>query len=137
MIVYSINDYIQTDATFLSLTEKDSFVINPLIGYDDDVAPIVLYDYSPRIKDEFMYYIHHDTIRYIILDTDIDRGYALRTRLLELLNHSDEIQTKDIDRTYGRMLYMNLLRSSDRAPFETDGYYQISSYFEFCWIPND
>ena len=137
MLIYSINDYVQSDATMMSLTGKDPLVINPMIGYDEDMAPILLYEYSPRVQDDFMYFIHHDTVRYVILDTDIDRAYAIRDRLLALLNHSDQIQLKNIDDTYGRMLYMTLYRSADRAPYEPDGYYAISAYFEFCWIPND
>jgi hypothetical protein len=135
MILYSINQYIQNDATLLSLTGKASITISPMIGYDEDTAPVIIYYYSPDIKSEEMYYIHHDTVWFTVLDTDIARGYAIRDRIIALLNHSDLIQTKPIAGTYGRLLYMNLYRSADRRPVNPEGYYEISSLFEFCWIP--
>lgn len=135
MIIYSINQYLQSDATLLSLAGKASITISPMIGYDEDTAPVIIYFYSPDIKSEEMYYIHHDTIWFTILDTDIARGYAIRDRIIALLNHSDLIQTKPIADTYGRLLYMNLYRSADRRPVNPEGYYEISSLFEFCWIP--
>lgn len=135
MMIYSINQYLQSDATLLSLAGKASITISPMIGYDEDTAPVIIYYYSPDIKSEEMYYIHHDTIWFTILDIDIARGYAIRDRIIALLNHSDLIQTKPIADTYGRLLYMNLYRSADRRPVNPEGYYEISSLFEFCWIP--
>jgi hypothetical protein len=137
MIIYSINQYIQNDATLLSLAGKASITISPMIGYDEDSAPVIVYQYSPDIKSEEMYYMHRDTVWFTILDTDIARGFAIRDRIISLLNHGDRIQTKPIAGTYGRLLYMNLYRSADRRPVNPEGYYEISSLFEFCWIPVD
>jgi hypothetical protein len=137
MIVYSINDYLQNDATLISLVDKETFIINPMIGYEDDVAPIVLYSFSPDIQNESMFYIHHDMLRYIVLDTDIDRAFAIRDQIISILNRSDEIQLVNIDDTYGRLLYSNLFRSTDFSPEYPEGFYQIGAHFEVCWIPND
>lgn len=137
MIIYDINAYLQADATLLSLSEKESIIINPFIGYADEEAPIFLYQYSQDIKSEDMYYLHHDTVWYTILDTDVARAFSLRDRIIALLNHSDHIQEKNIDDTYGRLLYMNLFRSTESRPTTVEGYYQLSSLFEFCWVPND
>lgn len=136
MIVYSINKYIQENNDIITLCGKTP-VINPMIGYDEDVSPILLYTYNPNIKSEDSYYIKHDIIKYVVLDTDASRGFAIRNKIIELLNRADLIQTDDIEKTYGRLLYMNLFRSDDRAPLQTEGYYQIISYFEFCWVPID
>jgi len=137
MLIYSVNDFLQNDATILSLADKEEITIFPMVGYDEETAPIILYDYLPDIKDEHMFYIHHDRVIYAVLDTDAERGYAVRNQIIALLNQSDEIQLETIDDTYGRMLYMNLVRSADRQPTQPEGYYQFISIFEMCWIPND
>jgi hypothetical protein len=137
MLIYSVNDFLQNDATILSLSEKEEITIFPMVGYDEEVAPIIIYDYLPDIKDEHMFYIHHDRVIYSVLDVDAERGFAVRNEIISKLNQSDEIQLEAIDDTYGRMLYMNLVRSTDRQPTQPEGYYQFISIFEMCWIPND
>lgn len=137
MIIYSINDYLQSDSTLLSLSEKNEIIFNPLIGYEEDTAPIIIYTYTPDAYNYDLYYIHHDTVRYSVLDTDIDRGLSVRNRIMDLLNLGDNIQQSNIDDTYGRLLYINIMRSSEERPYEPDGYYTLSSYFDICWIPND
>ena len=137
MLIYSVNSYIQNNAQLLTTADKESLVIFPMVGYDEEVAPIVLYDYLPDIKDESMYYIHHDRVIYTVLDMDAERGFAVRNNIISLLNHSDNIQLQNIDDTYGRLLYMNLLRSIDHQPRQVEGYYRFISIFEMCWIPND
>lgn len=137
MIIYDINSYLESDSTLLSLSGKASITINPFIGYEDEEAPIFLYQYSQDIKSEDMYYLNHDTVWYTVLDTDVARAFSLRDRIIALLNHSDHIQEKNIDDNYGRLLYMNLYRSTERRPNTVEGYYQLSSLFEFCWVPLD
>jgi hypothetical protein len=136
MIVYSINDYIETDATLLGILGMDSLTIQPFIGSEDSKAPFITYRYNQDIQNINLYYIHHDTIKYSIVDLDIDRGFKTRNRIIDLLNKADNIQIVNIADTYGRLLYSNLLTSSDSPPTQPDGYCIFSLYFEVCWINN-
>jgi hypothetical protein len=137
MIIYSINDYLQSDTALVAASDKDNIIFRPFIGNDDEIAPIFLYQYSPDIKSVDQYYINTDRVWYTILDTDVDRGFHLQKLIIDLLNHSDKIQNQPIDDTYGRLLYMQLIRTVQRQPSTSDGFYQLSSLFEFGWVPMD
>ena len=137
MIVYSINDYIASDATLLSILDLDEITLQPIIGDENSVAPFIIYRYNQDIKSEDMYYIHHDTIKYNIVDLDVDRGLRARNCIVNLLNRGDNIQDSVISDEYGRLLYVNLLTSSDISPSQPDGYFVFSLLFEVCWIQND
>ena len=137
MIIYDINAYLSADATMLSLTGKSPLVISPMIGYAEDTAPIILYEYLRKIEDNDLYFINCDVIRYMILDVNIDRAFAIRNRIIALLNHSDAIQSQAISSASSRLLSMNLTRSYDMPPNEVEGYYKISSYFDVMWIPKN
>lgn len=137
MIIYSINQYLESNSDLISTSGRGDITFRPFLSDDEEQSPLFIYQYSPDIKNGDMYYVNEDSIWYIILDNNIERGFHLQKIIIDLLNLSDNIQESNIDDTYGRLLYMKLNKTVQRQPTTVDGYYQLSSLFELCWVPLD
>ena len=81
--------------------------------------------------------LFRSTIKYNIVDLDVDRGLRARNCIVNLLNRGDNIQNSNISGEYGRLLYINLLTSTDSGPAQPNGYFVFGLLFEVCWIQNN
>jgi len=128
MIPYSLNEYLQSDVTLQGLMGNSIFYIEPYYGYQNDVAPILLYEWRQGIMSQDSYFLGADMMVYTVLDTDIDRAFKIRKRIVELLNVANGIST--VVDVAERLNWSFLMRTTDTAPQEKNGYVEFACYFE-------
>ncbi len=127
MIPYTVNTYLQSD-TALKALMGGTFLIEPYFGYQNEVAPILLYSWRPGIYSEDSFFIGTDILIYSILDTNIDRAFKIRKRLIAMLNVANHINTLvDPDE---RLNWSFLMRSVDSGPQEKNGFVALDCSFE-------
>jgi hypothetical protein len=138
--IFDVNTYIQADAAITELA-GGTIPIYPLVGYEQTVAPFILYWWMPGIFDVGLYGVNVDSIRYHILDTDAERGFKLQRALKNRLNKADNIQGQ-IASSEGRALWCIEMLSGTGAfnaglgsPGEREGFYEFQLNFQIGYAP--
>lgn len=134
MFIYTINDYIQNDATMQSLVGA-TFYIKPYSGDLRDSSPVLSYEWRPNIVSPDSFFINNDIVVYTVADTDIDRAFQIRKRYIELLNVGNAIALvtdSDVQPSWSF-----LVRSTDYPAKDKDGFYEFDCYFEIGYIRLD
>jgi hypothetical protein len=132
--IYDINTYLKTDSRLLSISGKSALNIMPAVGYEEDTAPVILWWYSPNIRNPELPWWRTDKINYYILDQDADRCIAMGERIISLLNLSDGIRTAVASPSYhGKWVY--LCSGSFDGPAEKEGWYRYRLEFDVSYLP--
>lgn len=132
--IYDINTYLKADTTLIALSGKSSLSIYPMIGYENDQPPIILYWYYPGIYSKEMPWFNKDVIKYQVLDSNADRMFAMGRRIQDLLSNS---YASKIPSTTSSGKWGALLKGSTHEPFaQRDGFMKYELVFEIAWIQN-
>ena len=104
----------------------------PATGYDDEVAPIILWTYMTKIRSPELPWWRVDQIDYHIFDTDADRCLQIGERIINILNVSDKIDKMP---SYNLGQWSFLAYGNFIGPAEREGWYQYTLCFEVSYLP--
>jgi uncharacterized membrane protein YkvA (DUF1232 family) len=109
----------------------------PITGYDDSVAPFILYSFITRTESDEQYYFYTDTMRFYVYDTSIDRMWAISRAIKEFLNVGDDVESIKSqipsDSRY-RIVYSKLFSSLTMPPIERDGFVSTVNEFRVKYV---
>jgi len=109
----------------------------PITGYDDTVAPFILYSFISRMEDIERYYISVDNLRFYVYDNNIDRMWAVSRAIRNYLNVGDDIETLKGDipsDSQFRVLNSALVSALSLPPIERDGFVCTVNEFKVKYV---
>lgn len=133
--IIELNNYIENDTTLIALTGKPSIVLRPMVGYETDTSPVILYWWYPGIKSVEAYYINEDSVKYTVLDEDFDRCLSIGNRIITLLNKADNIQNAGTGFTNFIPKCTFLTRAETLVPTEREGFYSFTISITAIYVP--
>jgi hypothetical protein len=132
--MYDINTYVKLDSTLVALSGKTSLQIRPAVGYENEEAPVILWWYTPAIRNPEMPFWRIDRLHYYLLDTDAERCIAMGERIISLLNLSDKARRAVASPSYhGKWIF--LAQGNFDGPAEREGWYRFRIDFEVSYMP--
>lgn len=133
--IYELNSYVKNDVALLAAAGLSSIEIRPMVGYEDDVSPTILYWWYPGIKSAELYFFHEDHVKYTIIDENFDRALNIGNRILQMLNNADNIQNAATGFTHFIPKYSILARAETSAPTQREGFYYFSIMVQVGYVP--
>lgn len=131
-VIFDVNTYLKNDATIqthMGATPN----IKPLVGYQQEAPPFIVYQWRPGNYNVERYFIRVDIIRYTIFDDEYDRGSAIAERMERLLNIGDNAHTAIASSNY-RIMASDLNNGDTGAPLEREGWYSFRLDYKIEYV---
>ena len=104
-----------------------------VVGYQNETAPLILYQWRPGNYNVERFFIRVDNIRYTILDDEFDRGILVAERMEQLLNIGDGAHAAIASTNY-RIFASDLKIGETGAPLEREGWYSVRLDYKIEYV---